>query len=224
MQRGSGEAASGRQKAYEYLRDQILVDPGMQGKFVNEQELARDIGVSRTPVREALLLLVADGLIELIPNRGALIPVISGRQIAELFELRGVLERHAAASTIAAGSVPQALMEQTLKEQRELIVQHDGTADNARRRATEFIRLDQHFHQLLIDAADNELISQTYDKLRARQVFIGVEALFRTQDRQTVVCDEHEIILQALGQGDVDAAQTAIDNHLAVTLNVVLRA
>jgi DNA-binding GntR family transcriptional regulator len=104
----------------------------MQGKFVNEQELARDIGVSRTPVREALLLLVAGGLIELIPNRGALIPVISGRQIAELFELRGILERHAAASTIAAGTVPQAMMEQALKEQRELILQHDGTADNAR--------------------------------------------------------------------------------------------
>jgi DNA-binding GntR family transcriptional regulator len=224
MQQRSGDTATGRQKAYEYLRDQILVDPGMQGKFVNEQELARDIGVSRTPVREALLLLVSDGLIELIPNRGALIPVVSGRQIAELFELRGVLERHAAASTIATGSVPHALMQQTLGEQRELIVQSGGTADDARRQATEFIRLDQHFHQLLIDAAANDLISQTYNKLRARQVFIGVEALFRTQDRQTVVCDEHEIILQALRQGDVDAAQTAIDNHLAVTLNVVLRA
>lgn len=114
----------------------------MQGKFVNEQELARDIGVSRTPVREALLL---------------------------------------------------------------------------------FIRLDQHFHQLLIDAAANQLISQTYDKLRARQVFIGVEALFRTHDRHGVVCDEHEIILQALRQGDVKSAESAIDDHLAVALNVVLR-
>ncbi|MFH5879977.1 GntR family transcriptional regulator [Arthrobacter sp. NA-172] len=224
MQRRSGDAATGRQKAYEYLRDQILVDPGMQGKFVNEQELAHDIGVSRTPVREALLLLVSDGLIELIPNRGALIPVISGRQIAELFELRGVLERHAAASTIRAGSVPHELMELTLKEQRELISNFGGTADNVRGRATEFIRLDQHFHQLLIDAAENELISQTYNKLRARQVFIGVEALFRTQDRQSLVCDEHEIIIDALRRGDVEAAQTAIDRHLAVTLDVVLRA
>ncbi|UVJ40336.1 GntR family transcriptional regulator [Arthrobacter sp. CJ23] len=196
----------------------------MQGKFVNEQELARDIGVSRTPVREALLLLVSDGVIELIPNRGALIPVISGRQIAELFELRGVLERHAAAATIAAGSVPAALMEQTLQEQRELIVHGGGTDDGARGQAKEFIRLDQHFHQLLIDATANELISQSYNKLRARQVFIGVEALFRTPDRQSLVCDEHEMIMEALRRGDVAAAQAAIDDHLAVTLNVVLRA
>lgn len=228
MQRRSGDAATGRQKAYEYLRDQILVDPGMQGKFVNEQELARDIGVSRTPVREALLLLVSDGLIELIPQRGALIPVISGRQIAELFELRGVLERHAAASTIAAGTVPLGLLDRTLQEQRELIAKAatpaDGTADGGRGQATEFIRLDQHFHQLLIDAAANDLISQTYNKLRARQVFVGVEALFRTHDRQSLVCDEHQVIIDALRKGDVAAAQLAIDNHLAVTLDVVLRA
>lgn len=229
MQRRSGDAATGRQKAYEYLRDQILVDPAMQGKFVNEQELARDIGVSRTPVREALLLLVSDGLIELIPQRGALIPVISGRQIAELFELRGVLERHAAASTIAAGTVPYALLERTLQDQRDLITKAAAAngkidGDGTRSQATEFIRLDQHFHQLLIDAVANELISQTYNKLRARQVFVGVEALFRTQDRQSLVCDEHQVILDALGKGDVAAAQKAIDNHLAVTLDVVLRA
>ncbi|MCA4134483.1 GntR family transcriptional regulator [Arthrobacter sp. M4] len=222
MQRG--DAASGRQKAYEYLRDQILVDPTMQGTFVNEAELAREVGVSRTPVREALLLLVSDGLIELIPNRGALIPVISGRQISELFELRGVLERYAAASAIAAGTVPTGKMRRALDEQRALVAGHDGLVEGGRGQATEFIRLDQHFHQLLIDAADNDLISQTYNKLRTRQVFIGVEALFRTQDRQSNVCDEHQMIVDALTNGDVAAAQKAIDNHLAVTLDVVLRA
>ncbi|XAS68425.1 GntR family transcriptional regulator [Micrococcaceae bacterium Sec5.7] len=224
MQRRPGDAATGRQKAYEYLRDQILVDPGMQGKFVNEQELARDIGVSRTPVREALLLLVSDGLIELIPNRGALIPVISGRQIAELFELRGVLERHAAATTIKSGAVPVAEMARTLDEQRQALSAEGVLNGTGRNRATEFIRLDQHFHQLLIDAGSNELISQTYSKLRARQVFVGVEALFRTHDRQSRVCDEHQVIVEALRRGDVDAAQAAIDHHLAVTLDLFLRA
>lgn len=196
----------------------------MQGKFVNEQELAKDIGVSRTPVREALLLLVSDGLIELIPNRGALIPVISGRQIAELFELRGVLERHAAATTISAGTAPVGQMAETLDEQRKVLARVHGVGEEGRNQATDFIRLDQHFHQLLIDAGANELISQTYNRLRARQVFVGVEALFRTQDRQSRVCDEHGVILDALRRGDVGAAQTAIDHHLAVTLDLFLRA
>src|SRR6476660_2340803 len=110
MRKSSGTAASGSEKAYAYLRENILIDPEVQGKFLNEQELAAEIGVSRTPVREALLLLVSDGLVELIPQRGAYVPVITGRQIAELFELRGVLERHVAATTIKAGTVPLAEM------------------------------------------------------------------------------------------------------------------
>lgn len=53
MRKSSGTAASGREKAYAYLRENILIDPEVQGKFLNEQELAAEIGVSRTPVREA---------------------------------------------------------------------------------------------------------------------------------------------------------------------------
>ncbi|MCU6479853.1 DNA-binding GntR family transcriptional regulator [Arthrobacter silviterrae] len=211
------ESLSGRDRAYEFLRDHILTDPNMQGTFLNEQELAAQIGVSRTPVREALLLLVADGLVELIPKRGALIPTISGRQISELFELRNVLEKYAAGAAIGAGRVPLAEMAETLSQQAALV---DSLEPDA---ATEFIRLDQHFHQLLIDAVGNELMSQTYSKLRARQVLIGVQALFRSQDRQNRVCEEHGLIVGALRDGNVPAATAAIDAHLAVTLDLFLR-
>ncbi|MGA7204627.1 MAG: GntR family transcriptional regulator [Specibacter sp.] len=211
------DSLSGRDRAYEFLRDHILTDPNMQGTFLNEQELAERIGVSRTPVREALLLLVADGLVELIPKRGALIPTISGRQISELFELRSVLEKYAAGASIGADRVPLAEMAETLAGQASL---KDSAAPDA---ATEFIRLDQHFHQLLVDAVGNELMSQTYSKLRARQVLVGVQALFRSQDRQNRVCEEHGHILDALRDGDVPATLAAIDAHLAVTLDLFLR-
>lgn len=62
---------SGREKAYAYLKDTVLTDPGMQGAFLSEQELADRVGVSRTPVREALLQLAAEDLVELVPKRGA---------------------------------------------------------------------------------------------------------------------------------------------------------
>lgn len=212
------DLGSGRDRAYTYIRDQILVDPKMQGTFINEQEVAVRIGVSRTPVREALLLLVSDGLVELIPKRGALIPTISGRQIAELFEMRGVLERHAASVSIPSGRVPLQEMSDTLAQQDALTNGGDGST------AVEFIRLDQHFHELLIDAAGNDLMSQTYSKLRARQVLVGVEALYRSQDRQHRVCEEHGLIIDALRSGDVEAAQAAIDSHLDKTLEVFLRA
>ena len=81
---------SGRQLAYDHLKDAVLSDPAMQGRFINEQELADDIGVSRTPIREALLLLAAEELVQLVPKRGAYIAPVVGREIRELFELRGI--------------------------------------------------------------------------------------------------------------------------------------
>ncbi|MGG5172920.1 GntR family transcriptional regulator [Pseudarthrobacter sp. J1738] len=216
MRKTSALAVSGRDKAYAYLRESVLVDPQMQGKFLNEQELAAQIGVSRTPVREALLLLVSDGLVELIPQRGAYVPLVTGREISELMELRGVLESHAARLVIEAGQTPAQEMQATLEQQAGLSQQADAEA------AHEFIRLDTLFHQQLIDAAGNELISRTYGKLHVRQMLVGVAALFRTGGRRQQVCAEHQHIVDALKSGDVQQAQAAIDQHLVATRDLLL--
>lgn len=215
--RNTARSTSGREKAYAYLRENILIDPEMQGQFLNEQELAVEIGVSRTPVREALLLLVSDGLVELIPQRGAYVPQVTGREISELMELRGVLERHAANLVITNRTVPGEQMQQTLDLQAGL--SGNPVPEDAR----EFIRLDTLFHQQLIDAAGNELISRTYSKLHVRQVLVGVSALFRTAHRREQVCAEHQGILNALVLGDAAEAQKEIDRHLDVTRDVLLR-
>ena len=210
------ERTSGRERAYAYLRENVLIDPDMQGRFLNEQELAAEIGVSRTPVREALLLLVSDGLVELIPQRGAYVPPVTGREISELMELRGVLESHAARLVIGEGTVPADKMQETLNQQASL----PDTLVPAEVR--EFIRLDTLFHQQLIDAAGNELISRTYSKLHVRQILVGVSALFRTGGRRRQVCTEHQSILDALVFGDPAKAQQAIDHHLTVTRDALL--
>ncbi|MBI0382182.1 GntR family transcriptional regulator, partial [Streptomyces albiflaviniger] len=62
---------SGREKAYAFLKETVLTDPDMQGRFLTEQEIADRIGISRTPIREALLLLAAEDLVQLVPKRGA---------------------------------------------------------------------------------------------------------------------------------------------------------
>ncbi len=208
---------SGRERAYRHLRDTVLVDPAVQGTFLNEVELATEVGVSRTPVREALLLLAADGLVEMVPKRGAYVPPLSGRQIKELMELRGLLEQHAASVTLAAGAVPLAAMREALAAQERLIAAGDDTAQ-------EFIEWDRLFHQALVDAARNELIARTYAGLRTRQVRVGVAALFRAADRQRAVCGEHRRIVDALAAGDEAAARAAIEDHLQITLRLFLEA
>jgi DNA-binding GntR family transcriptional regulator len=207
---------SGRDKALHFLRETVLADPAVQGAFLSEVELAGRIGVSRTPVREALLLLVADGLIEMIPGRGAYVPPLSGRQIRELMELRGVLERFCASRALAADTVPLAMLQAVLAEQAELAAAGED--------ATAFIDRDMVFHQALVDAGGNATLARTYAGLRVRQRRLGVAALHRSGNRQRAVCAEHERIVAALAAGDEPAALAAIDEHLALTLRVLLEA
>ncbi|HWO59760.1 MAG TPA: GntR family transcriptional regulator [Umezawaea sp.] len=206
---------SGREKAYEFLKDTILADPEMQGRFISEQDVADRIGVSRTPIREALLLLAAEDLVQLVPKKGAYVAPVSGRQVAELMELRGMVERFAAERVLEAGTAPVRAMREAIERQTAL----RGMAD-----AREFIDVDRQFHALLVRATGNELMTKMYEGLRARQVRAGVVALFRSTGRQDAVLLEHESIVTALESGDVGAATAAISSHLESTLKVLLGA
>ncbi|HEV7907048.1 MAG TPA: GntR family transcriptional regulator [Pseudonocardiaceae bacterium] len=204
---------SGRDRAYEFLKDVVLADPDMQGRFISEQDVADRIGVSRTPIREALLLLAAEDLVQLVPKKGAYVAPVSGREVAELMELRGMVERYAAERVLSAGIVPLDRMRAAVERQRDL----RGESD-----ARQFIDVDREFHLELVAAAGNDLLTKMYEGLRARQVRAGVVALFRVVGRQDAVLDEHEAIVAALESGDVEAATTAITSHLEATLKVLL--
>lgn len=193
------------------------MDPAQQGAFLNEQEIAAVVGVSRTPVREALLVLAAEGLVEMIPRRGARVRAITGREITELMEMRGLIEVHAAAAVIERDQAPLTAMGEVLGQQRAL------AGEDPRCSGLRFIELDRAFHQVLVDAAGNELISRTYASLRARQVIVGVEALHRRSDRQERVCCEHAEILEGLRARDTARTRAAIEHHLSITLDLLLR-
>lgn len=203
---------SGRERAYEFVKHEVLTDPDMQGTFINEQILADRIGVSRTPIREALLMLAAQDLVQLVPKRGAFIAPMSGRELTELIEIRGLIERHAA-------SFP--MTEPTLTEMRDsLAAQHLLRSPT---QAKDFIEMDTRFHNALVRATGNEIMTRTYDALRDRQVRAGLVALFQAPGRQEGVLREHQEILDSLAAGDVGRATRAIDAHLRETLKIQLK-
>ncbi|GAA5169657.1 GntR family transcriptional regulator [Pseudonocardia eucalypti] len=205
-----------------YLREVVLSDPEAQGSFLNEVELAERIGVSRTPVREALLLLVADGLVEMLPGRGAYVPPLTGRQIRELMELRGVLERYSASRALADKTVPFDFLNSTLDAQYQLAHADESPDRDRVAAATAFIDHDMEFHQVLVDASGNATLARTYAGLRVRQRRLGIKAVCGSANRQLAVCAEHERIVAALSDADEQAAHAAIDEHLALTLRVLL--
>nr|WP_042198092.1 GntR family transcriptional regulator [Kibdelosporangium sp. MJ126-NF4]CEL23190.1 Transcriptional regulator, GntR family [Kibdelosporangium sp. MJ126-NF4]CTQ94353.1 Transcriptional regulator, GntR family [Kibdelosporangium sp. MJ126-NF4] len=202
---------SGRERAYDFVKNQLLTDPEVQGTFINEQELADRLGVSRTPIREALLMLAAQQLVELVPKRGAYVAPMSGRELRDLVEARGVIERHAAAYACQDG--PVAEMRDALAAQHLL---------RAAGQAGEFIEADTRFHTALVHAAGNQILTRTYEGLRDRQTRAGRIALANVPGRQASVLHEHTAILDALADKDVERARAAIDTHLRETLRVQL--
>jgi DNA-binding GntR family transcriptional regulator len=199
---------SGRERAYEYLRTSVLTDPGLVGTFINEQDVAAAVGVSRTPVREALLRLAAEDLVQLLPNRGAFLAPVSAEQTRQIMQARGVIETWSARHCLAAGTVPLEAMAGLLREQEALAEQ--GPDD-------EFVRVDSEFHLLLVRATGNPLLERMYDALHARHVLLGLTAVRRHGFAHAGVVHEHHAVLAALRSGDAGAAEQAIWDHLAQT-------
>ena len=202
---------SGRERAYRYVRDEVLRRPESTGTFLSEQGIASLLGTSRTPVREALLRLQAEGLVEVMPKRGVYVAPMSRRQITEVLDLRRVLEGHAAAQAMARNFVPINALRQTVLEQNSVNVRASRTA------ALRFFELDRRFHQDLVDAAGSDLLSRTYAHLRIRQLRFGGATLCTNPHRQRRVCDEHLAIIDALDRNDDTQVQAMIANHLDST-------
>ncbi|WP_433167749.1 GntR family transcriptional regulator [Kribbella sp. CA-247076] len=205
---------SGRDRAYQYLRGTVLSDPAVSGTFINEQAVATEVGISRTPVREALLMLAAEDLVQLVPHRGAFVAPVPGREIAEMMQARGVIETWAATTSLAAGDAPVAAMSAVLEQQRAIV----GDGD-----AKEFIELDSQFHALLVAAAGNSVLGRLYDNLRAKHVLLGVVALQRSATRRQEVLAEHQAIVDGLAAGKPEAAETAILSHLDSTGSLLMQ-
>ncbi|WP_328998591.1 GntR family transcriptional regulator [Kribbella sp. NBC_00709] len=205
---------SGRDRAYQYLRGTVLSDPAVSGTFINEQVVATEVGISRTPVREALLMLAAEDLVQLVPHRGAFVAPLPGREIAELMQARGVIECWAATTSLAAGEAPVEAMAGILTQQRAIVEQGDAKA---------FIELDSQFHALLVAAGGNSVLGRLYENLRAKHVLLGVVALQRSATRRQDVLAEHQAIVDGLAAGDPGAAERAILSHLGTTGSILMQ-
>jgi DNA-binding GntR family transcriptional regulator len=212
----SSRKVSGRDAAYSHLLQTVLTDPSNAGKFLSEQDIATDLGISRTPVREAMLLLNARGLIEMVPHRGAMVPALTNSQIRQLFSFRELIEVKAADLTIDAGAVPLDIMRSLLQQQEALRSESDLDSSKA------FIALDGDFHLTMVKSTANEYMIEAYAGIRTRQLMVGTEAIFRLPNRREQVCTEHQGILDALADQDLAAAEAAIVEHLKTTRDILL--
>ena len=198
-------------RAYQFIKQQLLDGHLEEGTFLTEAALATEVGVSRTPIREALQRLDVEKLVTLVPGRGAFIPHVTVRSVYELMQARELIEVH----SIREISMPDPGLGTEL---RDILKKQAKT----RQEPVEFIEQDRTFHQLIVNAAGNIVLSELYSSLRDRQTLLGVRAVKSAQSRVDEVEREHAEIVDAVEAGEREAAIVAVRTHLKTSTDVLM--
>lgn len=201
------------ERVYAYIKQAVLERRYEGGMLLTEGELAGAVGVSRTPVREALLRLEVEGLIKLYPKKGALVLPVSAQEISDVVETRLLVEDHAvrkAASAPPAGLAER--LEELLTRQR---------AEAAAGKLAEVAVSDRCFHAEIVRATGNAILVRLYDQLRDRQLRMGVAVMHAHPERVAKNIAEHAHILAAIRSGDAEAAADAVRQHVGRVLHLV---
>ena len=173
------------------LRDYIVEGNLSEGARIPERQLCEMFGISRTPLREALKVLAAEGLIDLLPNRGARVPRLSEDNIRDLFDLMAGLE--ATAGRLACAAITDA----EIAEVEAL--HHEMYGYYMRRDMRGYFDTNQMIHQKIVAAARNRALAQTYESFSGRiRRFRYTANLAQKWDRWGEAMREHEVILDAL--------------------------
>jgi DNA-binding GntR family transcriptional regulator len=187
------------------LRELVLTGGIPPGERVNEVELAHRLGISRGPLREAIRHLASEGLLVLVPNRGAHVPKADADEVRALFELRTALE--CAAAELAASRRTEADIARLV-----------DVCDESRRDYQAGVkfpyRLDLAFHQSLLDAARSPRIAEQVRLVQQRVVLLR-SGLRDDPPHQHASLDDHDALVAAIADGDTHRAATIMRRHLS---------
>ncbi|AXK31714.1 GntR family transcriptional regulator [Streptomyces armeniacus] len=200
-------------RVYAHIKQAVLERQYEGGMLLTEGELAGAVGVSRTPVREALLRLEAEGLIKLYPKKGALVLPVSAQEISDVVETRLLVEEHAVRK--AATSTPAGLTERL----EELLARQRTEASAGQ--LAEVAVSDRCFHAEIVRATGNAILVRLYDQLRDRQLRMGVAVMHAHPERVAKNITEHAHILAAIRSGDADAAADSVRQHVGRVRHLV---
>ena len=195
-------------QVYESVRHSIISGRLVPGSLHSVQSMAQELGVSRTPVREALIDLAAQGMVRFERNRGVRILQTSVHDLEEIFALRVLLEVPAtfrAAQQFAAAGI--ASLKKEFAAQEKAV-----NADDEVR----FMDHDRRFHGIILEASGNRRLAEFVDRLRDLVQTRGVSTAGRSRSLNTIM-EEHRAILEAIERRDAASAATAMREHVLRT-------
>ncbi len=189
-------------RAYEQIRRMIVRLELAPGDVLREETLQQQLGIGRTPIREALQRLARDHFVTVIPRRGTFVSPVDVAELSVLYETRAIMEPYAARLAARRGTP------QHWSEMRAAITgAHDVTADEA------LLDVDRRCHEIIWAAAGNRFLTDTLDMLYAQSDRVWHVYLADVADTRHAV-EEHAAILDALESGAAESAATLVEAHV----------
>jgi len=191
---------------YDALRRALLAGEFTPGEQLRENDIAAQLGVSKTPIREALSSLRARGLLEASPTRGLQVATLNDAKLQYLYEVRALLE-------------PEAVLRAGPHIDQKLITQAHRLLNDAQRYAerrdfTALSRANRDFHELLYQRCDNTELSRILNEMRDQMQFAAASGWRSTTPSWDLEHAEHLAILTAIGGGDVKTAADLAKDHI----------
>jgi DNA-binding GntR family transcriptional regulator len=195
-----------KERAYQAIKESILSGEYRGGQALSIGDLAEQFGVSRTPLREAVLLLEQEGLVEALPYRGTFVKTISPEEIAEVFEVRAVLE--GLAVRLAAREIPQEELEAfalVLDSLDEEIA--DGEFEG-------YVENDMRFHEMILRYCGNTTLQALVRQLSDRIYRIQAYSHQISGNHMTKSHEEHRLLFKALMERDATGSERLMTEHI----------
>lgn len=203
------------EEAVDRLRNLIVQGELSPGGRLNERVLSEQLGISRTPLREAIKLLATEGLVQLLPNRGAVVAAIDAGRLGDTLKVMGALE--SLAGELACRNASAERIEEIRRLHREMLAMH------ARGDLAGYFGYNQAIHEKIVEASANAVLANTYRQLNANVRRVRYMANL-SQERWDAAVQEHEEILDALAERNVQKLKRLLREHLEQKLAAVLGA
>ena len=204
--RDVGNTPSFKEQAYALIKDAILFNRFRVGAIYSQEAICTELGISRTPVREALLELQKDGYVSFCRGKGVQVVPVSQTMAHDILEARLYAERvNAELAAVRATQQERDYLIQTLKDLQENLEGRDGQL---------LYRVDHRFHRGVAAAAHNQLMYRQSEVLLDHYLRFEVKSVYNNSIDGKIVFEEHVAILDAIQSGNGERAKQAMEKHL----------
>jgi DNA-binding GntR family transcriptional regulator len=203
-----------REIVFETIRNAIISGSLKPGERMMEVQMAERLGVSRTPIREAIRKLELEGLVIMLPRKGAFVADLSVKDLTEVLEIRATLEG------LAAGLAVARINQEEIEELEVIALKFHKSLEGDD--VEEQISLDTQFHEAIFKASRNERLIQLNSNLR-EQVRRFREIYLKKSHRATETIKEHYDLLEAISSRDVSKAEKLAKKHVETTESAILK-